>query len=126
MEELQEAMREGCKKIAIFYGSGHLPDMHTRLTRDFGLEARDIQWRTAWSIQSRKTIREGALTNFLGYLARVSGWPLNRYQTLALLFLSGVLAVDLWFWELFLGAINDYAQQTVVLVVNLLERGWDL
>ncbi|KAL3687141.1 hypothetical protein R1sor_013450 [Riccia sorocarpa] len=126
MGELQEAIRDGCKKIAIFYGSGHLPDMHARLTRDFGLVPTDIQWRTAWSIQSRKTIREGALTSFLRNLAEVSGWPLNRYQTLALLFLSGILAVDLWFWELFLGAVIDYSQQTIVFVVNFLEQGWNL
>ncbi|KAL2629152.1 hypothetical protein R1flu_013838 [Riccia fluitans] len=126
MEELQEAVRDGCKKIAIFYGSGHLPDMHARLTRDFGLVATEIQWRTAWYIQSRKTIREGALTSFLRNLAEVSGWPLNRYQTLALLFLSGVLAIDLWFWELLLGGVIDYSEQTIVFVVNFLEQGWNL
>lgn len=126
MDELHQALHEGCNKIAVFYGSGHLPDMDSRLRREFGLYPADIQWRTAWSIKRRREIQQDALGDILGTLAKVSGWPLNRYQTTALLFLSAALAVDLYFWELLLGAVNDGAQQIIIFVVNFLEQGWTL
>ncbi|CAM6124292.1 unnamed protein product [Calypogeia fissa] len=126
MDELHQALHEGCRKIAVFYGSGHLPDMDARLRREFGLYPADIQWRTAWSIKRRGEIQQDALGDFLGTMARVSGWPLSRYQTMALLFISAALAVDLYFWELLLGAVNDGAQQVIIFVVNFLEQGWGL
>jgi hypothetical protein len=42
-------------------------------------------------------------------MAKASGWPLNRYETLALLIFSSVLAVDLWFWELLFGTAVNWA-----------------
>ncbi|CAI5509855.1 unnamed protein product, partial [Closterium sp. Naga37s-1] len=50
MEEVHEALKAGSRRIAVFYGSGHLPDMHLRLTTELGLEPSDLSWRTAWSI----------------------------------------------------------------------------
>jgi hypothetical protein len=44
-------------------------------------------------------------------MAEVLGWPLNRYQTLALLIFSSVLAIDLWFWELFFGSTVNWISQ---------------
>lgn len=126
MDELEAAFREGCSKVAIFYGSGHLPDMDRRLRQQFGLVPTGINWRTAWLIKGRKSNPVGNYSAFLGALAKASGWPLNRYQTLALLLLSAILAVDLWFWELFLGACNEYLDQTLVFIVGLLDRGWNL
>jgi hypothetical protein len=126
MDELHEALHEGCSKIAVFYGSGHLPDMDTRLRKEFGLYPSDIKWRTAWSINRKRVLKQNALNDALGRLAEVSGWPLNRYQTMALLSISAALAVDLYFWELLLGTVNEFAQETIVLVVNFLEQGWGL
>ena len=48
---------------------------------------------------------------FLKKMAEVSGWKLNRYQTLALLIFSSVLALDLWFWELFFGTTVSFITQ---------------
>ncbi|CAI5986186.1 unnamed protein product [Closterium sp. NIES-65] len=50
MQEVHKALKAGSRRIAVFYGSGHLPDMHLRLTTELGLEPSDLSWRTAWSI----------------------------------------------------------------------------
>lgn len=126
LAELRAAFKERCSKVAVFYGSGHLPDMDRRLREDFDLYPTGINWRTAWAIKGRKLNAAGELSVFLSSLAEKSGWALNRYQTLALLLISVVLAVDLWFWELFLGACNNYLESTLVFIVGLLDKGWTL
>jgi len=126
MDELQEALRDGCKKVAIFYGSGHLPDMDSRLREQFGLEPIGINWRTAWLIKGRDFNPAGSFSEFLSALAKASGWPLNRYQTLSLLLLSTIFALDLWFWELFLVGCNEYIQKSLIFLVGLLDKGWNL
>jgi len=46
---LDETLAEGVRSVAIFYGAGHLPDMHRRLLeRGFRLQAH--YWLDAWSI----------------------------------------------------------------------------
>lgn len=100
-EALQTAIDEGHNKIAILYGGGHMPDLGRRLRNEFDLYPSGVQWVTAWSITSRN-ITSSSLP-FLTNMAEALGWPLNRYQTLALLIFSSFLALDLWFWELFFG-----------------------
>lgn len=126
MDELEAAFKEGCSKVAIFYGSGHLPDMDRRLREQFCLVPTGINWRTAWAIKGRKFNPADDFSVILSALAKASGWPLNRYQTSALVLLSAILAVDLWFWELFLGACNEYIDQTLAFIVGLLDKGWSL
>lgn len=105
IDALERAMDEGHNRIAILYGGGHMPDLGRRLREDFDLVPSRVQWVTAWSIKKRD-VRSDTFP-FLKTVAEISGWPLNRYQTLALLIFSSVLAVDLWFWELFFGtAVN--------------------
>lgn len=105
VEALGRAMEEGHNKIAILYGGGHMPDLGRRLREEFDLEPKRVQWITAWSIRNRY-LKSSSLP-FLKAMAEVSGWPLNRYQTLALVIFSLVLALDLWFWELLCGtAVN--------------------
>lgn len=101
-EALRRAIDEGHNKIAILYGGGHMPDLGRRLRKEFDLIPSGVQWVTAWSIRNRN-LTSNSLP-FLSKMAEVSGWPLNRYQTLALLIFSSVLALDLWFWELFFGS----------------------
>lgn len=88
-----------------------MPDLGRRLKDEFDLVPSRVQWVTAWSIKNRN-LTSNSLP-FLKKLAEVSGWPLNRYQTLALLIFSSVLAVDLWFWELFFGTTVDFITQVV-------------
>ncbi|MBA0577930.1 hypothetical protein Gorai_020236 [Gossypium raimondii] len=98
-EALRRAVNDGHNKIAILYGGGHMPDLGRRLREEFDLVPSRVHWITAWSI-TKQDLQSNSLP-FLKMMAEVSGWPLNRYQTLALLIFSSVLALDLWFWELF-------------------------
>ncbi|KAJ4822593.1 hypothetical protein Tsubulata_021923 [Turnera subulata] len=98
-EALTRAIDEGHKRIAILYGGGHMPDLERRLQEEFNLIPTGVRWITAWTIRSR--VLESNPLPFLSTLAKVSGWPLNRYQTLALAIFSLVLALDLLLWELF-------------------------
>jgi len=122
MKELQGAMHEGCKKIAILYGAGHMPDLDRRLRKDFGLVPKQISWKTAWSIKNWRTANKKQLPSFWNSMAKSSGWQLNRYQTLALLIFSSVLAVDLWFWELFLSSIKEWADQNLLAALQFLAQ----
>lgn len=109
IETLRTALDEGHNKIAILYGGGHMPDLGRRLREEFDLIPSSVQWITAWSIRKRDL--NTSSFPFLKTVARASGWPLNRYQTLALLIFSSVLALDLWFWELFFGtAVNWFSE----------------
>lgn len=98
-EALNQAIDDGKNKIAILYGGGHMPDLGRRLREEFDLVPSQVQWVTAWSIRDKNIVSRSF--PILQRLAEVIGWPLNRYQTLALLIFSSVLALDLWFWELF-------------------------
>ena len=109
VEALRRAIDEGHNRIAILYGGGHMPDLGRRLREEFELYPSRVQWITAWSIRNR--ILNSNSLPFLKTLAKILGWPLNRYQTLALLIFSSVLALDLWFWELFFGTAVDWISQ---------------
>jgi hypothetical protein len=50
LEKLKEQIAAGKKKIAIFYGAGHLGDMEKRLAADFQLKRKDEQWLDAWNL----------------------------------------------------------------------------
>ncbi|KMT03079.1 hypothetical protein BVRB_8g196380 [Beta vulgaris subsp. vulgaris] len=109
IDALERAMDEGHNKIAILYGGGHMPDLGRRLREEFDLVPSEVQWVTAWTIRKRDL--QSNSFPFLKTMAEISGWPLNRYQTLALLIFSSVLALDLWFWELFFGTAADWVSQ---------------
>ena len=112
VEAVRKAMNDGHNRIAILYGGGHMPDLGRRLREEVDLVPSQVQWITAWSIRSRD-LNSKSLP-FLKKIAEVSGWPLNRYQTLALLIFSSVLAIDLWFWELFFGTTVNWISQTAL------------
>ncbi|CAM0911460.1 unnamed protein product [Alopecurus aequalis] len=97
-DKIKGAINRGYNRIAVLYGGGHMPDLGRRLREELNMVPSDVQWVTAWSIRSRELDKRSL--PFLKTMAEVSGWPLNRYETLALLIFSSVLAVDLWFWEL--------------------------
>jgi len=50
LEVLQAQLDGGKKKLAIFYGAGHMKDMDERLQKDFGLEPVETRWITAWDL----------------------------------------------------------------------------
>ncbi|MQL75156.1 hypothetical protein Taro_007512 [Colocasia esculenta] len=106
-EELRRAMDSGNQRIAVLYGGGHMPDLGRRLREEFDMVPAKVHWVTAWAIRNRELDYHSL--PFLKTLAKISGWPLNRYQTLALFIFSSILALDLWFWELFFGTMVNWA-----------------
>lgn len=52
-EVLDKQLKAGKKKIGVFYGAGHLPDMEKRLAADFFLKREGEQWLTAWSLEKK-------------------------------------------------------------------------
>jgi len=53
-EVLDKQLKDGKKKIGVFYGAGHLPDMQRRLEKDFLLKRDSDQWLVAWELQKGK------------------------------------------------------------------------
>jgi hypothetical protein len=54
LKVLANEIKAGKKKIAIFYGAGHLSDMEKRLVADFGLKRADEKWLEAWNLRLPK------------------------------------------------------------------------
>lgn len=52
LEVLKEQLGKDKKKIGIFYGAGHLNDMHERLEKDFQLQPAEIIWLPAWKLSA--------------------------------------------------------------------------
>lgn len=52
-EILDETLAAGAKSVAVFYGAGHLPDMHRRLA-ERGFERKIHYWIDAWRIPKAK------------------------------------------------------------------------
>ncbi len=50
LQVLRSQLSQGKKRLAIFYGAGHLSDMAERLENDFGLQREKQRWLVAWSI----------------------------------------------------------------------------
>ncbi len=51
LKVLEEQIDGGKKKVAIFYGGAHLPDMEERLAKEFGLKRDSEQWLEAWNLR---------------------------------------------------------------------------
>ena len=50
LDILRQQLKAGQKHLGIFYGVGHLPDMHERLTQQLGFKIVEIEWVTAWML----------------------------------------------------------------------------
>lgn len=51
LEVLREQQGAGKRKLGIFYGAGHLSDMHERLVEEFGLQPVGTVWLEAWDLR---------------------------------------------------------------------------
>lgn len=49
-EILKEELEAGKKKVAVFYGAGHLPDMAERLENEFEMQTQQTTWLDAWDL----------------------------------------------------------------------------
>ncbi|MCA9127331.1 MAG: hypothetical protein KDB22_09600 [Planctomycetales bacterium] len=52
MHGLQKQIAAGKKRIGVFYGAAHLPDMERRLIDEFGLVKSEQAWLVAWDLTS--------------------------------------------------------------------------
>jgi len=52
LDVLREQLDQGKRKIAIFYGAGHMEDFLGRLDKDFDLEPTRTRWLVAWDLSS--------------------------------------------------------------------------
>ena len=50
LEVLKEQLAAGKKKLAIFYGGGHMEDFDKKLRRDFKLHPTGVRWLEAWHL----------------------------------------------------------------------------
>jgi hypothetical protein len=62
-EVLDKQLAAGKKRIAIFYGAGHLPDMERRLIADYGLKRTSETWLPAWQLQPKKDNEPAGASN---------------------------------------------------------------
>ena len=51
LEVLRRRIDRGDRRIAIFYGAGHMDDFDRRLRADFDLQPRDTTWVEAWDLR---------------------------------------------------------------------------
>ncbi|MCA9262874.1 MAG: hypothetical protein KDA60_03455 [Planctomycetales bacterium] len=47
---MKKEMDQGKKKLAIFYGAAHLPDMEQHLVKDFSMQQKNQTWLQAWDL----------------------------------------------------------------------------
>jgi hypothetical protein len=57
VDVLKEQLAAGDKKIAIFYGVAHMPDMEERLLEQLDLVYLDTAWVDAWRLDSRVDVK---------------------------------------------------------------------
>jgi len=57
---LKAQLDAGAKKVAIFYGAGHMPDMAKRLEDDFRMQRKSTRWLRAWDLRGEKSKSDAA------------------------------------------------------------------
>lgn len=58
---LKKQIADGKRKIAIFYGGGHMPDMDKHLRADFNLKPDGTRWLTAWDLHDKAAEKKEAV-----------------------------------------------------------------
>lgn len=63
LKVLREQIAKGKRKIAIFYGAGHMADMEKRLRGDFAMTPINTRWLVAWDLRggAKAKQRRGAV-----------------------------------------------------------------
>jgi hypothetical protein len=57
LKVLREETKKGKKKIAVFYGGGHLPEFTKELRNAFGMKPVSVKWIPAWDLTSDRSLR---------------------------------------------------------------------
>jgi hypothetical protein len=59
LDILRKQIKAGKKKIAVFYGGGHMPDFDKRLRADFDMVPVETRWLVAWNTQEPQSKESG-------------------------------------------------------------------
>ena len=51
LKVLAEQITAGKKRIGVFYGAGHMPDMEQRMIKDLGVRRATERWLVAWDLR---------------------------------------------------------------------------
>lgn len=51
LDVLATRLDAGDKRLAVFYGAGHLPEMHEQMAKRFGMKPIAIEWVEAWDLR---------------------------------------------------------------------------
>jgi hypothetical protein len=51
LDVLEKQLDKGTAKMAVFYGAGHLTDMHKQMAERFGMKPVSIEWLEAWNLR---------------------------------------------------------------------------
>jgi hypothetical protein len=57
---LRKQIASGTRRIAIFYGAGHMPDFQKRIGQEFGLSPAETRWLVAWDLKTPTAKAAGA------------------------------------------------------------------
>ena len=55
MRVLRDRLARGEKKIGVFYGGAHMPDVEQRIFAEIGLKRSGVRWERAWLIEKKPT-----------------------------------------------------------------------
>ncbi|QDU79962.1 hypothetical protein Pla110_16840 [Polystyrenella longa] len=58
LEVMQREIDKGSEKIGIFYGAGHMEDMHQKLIDKYNMKPVKTVWLNAWTVQQDKVPQE--------------------------------------------------------------------
>jgi len=58
LKVLARELAAGKKKLAIFYGAAHLPDLEERMIEKMGFERKATRWVTAWKLPERVELKK--------------------------------------------------------------------
>jgi hypothetical protein len=50
LDVLAQQLKKKKTKVAIFFGSGHIPDMEEKLVKNFGMKRESERWMVAWDL----------------------------------------------------------------------------
>ncbi|MGL4595345.1 MAG: hypothetical protein ACRCUY_11500 [Thermoguttaceae bacterium] len=60
LKVLRQEIKNGKKKIAIFYGGAHLPEFAKSLEKEFAMKLTNVSWIIAWDMTSDQSARKAA------------------------------------------------------------------
>ena len=58
LDVMNRELKNGHKKVGIFYGAGHFADMEERMVKEYGFKRKSEEWLVAWHLRDPKKYTE--------------------------------------------------------------------